>query len=76
MEQLVQRKLATTDPQDDKLAPFRQQAAVIRRNKDATVTRVHELASTLKDHEVMLADLQSQVPFIPELKTHNLNFVP
>ncbi|KAF9409806.1 hypothetical protein HW555_010929 [Spodoptera exigua] len=61
MEHLVQRKLATAGPQEDKLAPFRQQAAVIRRNKEASATRVHELAATLKDHEATLADLQSQV---------------
>ncbi|KAJ0180445.1 hypothetical protein K1T71_003849 [Dendrolimus kikuchii] len=64
MEQLVQRKLATTDPQDDKLAPFRQQAAVIRRNKDTSAARVHELAVTLKEHEATLADLQSQVKLL------------
>ncbi|CAH0604608.1 unnamed protein product [Chrysodeixis includens] len=61
MEHLVQRKLASAGPQEDKLAPFRQQAAVIRRNKEASATRVHELAATLKDHEATLADLQSQV---------------
>lgn len=61
MEHLVQRKLATAGPQEDKLAPFRQQAAVIRRNKEASATKVHELAATLKDHEATLADLQSQV---------------
>ncbi|KAG6449606.1 hypothetical protein O3G_MSEX006109 [Manduca sexta] len=61
MEQLVQRKLAAKGPQEDKLAPFRQQAAVIRRNKEASAARVHELASSLKDYEATLADLQSQV---------------
>lgn len=62
MEQLVQRKLATAGPQEDKLAPFRQQATVIRRNKESSAARVHELAATLKEHEATLADLQSQVP--------------
>ncbi|XP_072944094.1 intraflagellar transport protein 81 homolog isoform X2 [Epargyreus clarus] len=61
VEQLVQRRLAAAGPREDKLAPFRQQAAVIRRNKDASASRVHELAATLKDHEATLADLQSQV---------------
>ncbi|CAB3242055.1 unnamed protein product [Arctia plantaginis] len=61
MEQLVQRKLAMAGPQEDKLAPFRQQATVIRRNKEASATRAHELAATLKEHEATLADLQSQV---------------
>lgn len=61
MERLVQRKLATAGPQEDKVAPFRQQAAVIKRNKDASAARVHELAATLKDHEATLADLKSQV---------------
>lgn len=66
MEQLVQRKLATAGPQEDKLAPFRQQATVIRRNKEASATRVHELAATLKEHEATLADLQSQVGIYPK----------
>lgn len=61
MEQLVQRKLAMAGPQEDKLAPFRQQATVIRRNKESSAARVHELAATLKEHEATLSDLQSQV---------------
>ncbi|XP_063822253.1 intraflagellar transport protein 81 homolog isoform X2 [Ostrinia nubilalis] len=61
LEQLVQRRLASSGPQEDKLAPFRQQAAVIRRNKDASAARVHELAASLKEYEATLADLQSQV---------------
>lgn len=79
MERLVQRKLATAGPQEDKLAPFRQQAAVIRRNKEASATRVHELAATLKDYEATLADLQSQVlfsiqPLMFPLIGHRLSF--
>ncbi|XP_023947556.1 intraflagellar transport protein 81 homolog [Bicyclus anynana] len=61
IEHLVQRRLAATRPQEDKLAPFRQQATVIRRNKEASAARVHELTATLKDHEATLADLRSQV---------------
>lgn len=61
MEQLVQRRLASAGPQEDKLAPFRQQAAVIRRNKEASAARADELAAALRDHEATLADLQSQV---------------
>lgn len=61
LENLVQRRLAATGPQEDKLAPFRQQATVIRRNKEGSAARVHELTATLKDHEATLADLQSQV---------------
>ncbi|XP_039747399.1 intraflagellar transport protein 81 homolog [Pararge aegeria] len=61
IEQLVQRRLAASDPQEDKLAPFRQQATVIRRNKEASAARVHELTATLKEHEATLADLRSQV---------------
>ncbi|RVE54877.1 hypothetical protein evm_000644 [Chilo suppressalis] len=60
-EQLVQRRLAAAGPQEDKLAPFRQQATVIRRNKDASAVRVHELTASLKDYEATLADLHSQV---------------
>ncbi|XP_013146107.1 PREDICTED: intraflagellar transport protein 81 homolog [Papilio polytes] len=61
VEQMVQRRLAAAGPQDDKLAPFRQQAAVIRRNKEASADRVNDLTATLKEHEAVLADLQSQV---------------
>ncbi|XP_050345030.1 intraflagellar transport protein 81 homolog [Nymphalis io] len=61
IEQLVQRRLAASDPQEDKLAPFRQQATVIRRNKEISATRVHELTASLKEHEATLADLRSQV---------------
>ncbi|CAH2074174.1 unnamed protein product, partial [Iphiclides podalirius] len=61
IEQLVQRRLAATGPQDDKLAPFRQQAAVIKRNKEASAERVNELTVTLKEQEAILADLQAQV---------------
>ncbi|XP_041976928.1 intraflagellar transport protein 81 homolog [Aricia agestis] len=61
IEQLVQRRLAATNPAEDKLAPFRQQAAVIKRNKEASAARVDELAASLQSHEAALADLQSQV---------------
>ncbi|VVC94390.1 unnamed protein product [Leptidea sinapis] len=61
IEQLVQHRLASSGVQEDKLAPFRQQAAVIRRNKEASAGHVNELANTLKEHEATLADLQSQV---------------
>ncbi|KPJ01803.1 Intraflagellar transport protein 81-like [Papilio xuthus] len=61
VEQMVQRRLAAAGPQDDKLAPFRQQATVIRRNKEASADRVNDLTATLKEHEAVLADLQSQV---------------
>lgn len=60
----MQRRLAASGPQEDKLAPFRQQATVIRRNKEASASRVNELAATLKDHEATLADLKSQVTWI------------
>ncbi|XP_045519239.1 intraflagellar transport protein 81 homolog [Pieris brassicae] len=61
IEQLVQQKLATSGSQEDKLAPFRQQASVIKRNKEASAAHVHELNATLKEHEATLADVQSQV---------------
>ncbi|XP_047510339.1 intraflagellar transport protein 81 homolog [Pieris napi] len=61
IEQLVQQKLATSGSQEDKLAPFRQQASVIKRNKEASASHVHELTATLKEHEATLADVQSQV---------------
>ncbi|XP_068629995.1 intraflagellar transport protein 81 homolog [Battus philenor] len=61
IEQIVQSRLATAGPQDDKLAPFRQQAAIIKRNKEASAERVNELTASLKEYEAALADLQSQV---------------
>ncbi|XP_032514188.2 intraflagellar transport protein 81 homolog [Danaus plexippus] len=61
IEQIVQRRLSESDPQEDKLAPFRQQAAVIRRNKESSAARVHQLTTTLREHEATLADLRSQV---------------
>ncbi|CAG9585583.1 unnamed protein product [Danaus chrysippus] len=61
IEQIVQRRLSESDPQEDKLAPFRQQAAVIRRNKESSAARVHELTTTLRENEATLADLRSQV---------------
>lgn len=74
IEQLVTRRLATSGPQEDKLAPFRQQAAVIRRNKEASATRVHGLTASLKEHEANLTDLQSQVLSLQTINTHWISF--
>ncbi|PSN57775.1 hypothetical protein C0J52_07269 [Blattella germanica] len=45
--QLVERHLATNNPADDKLAPFRQQAAIIARKKETTAEQLTELRSKL-----------------------------
>ena len=43
ISQLVQRHLAMSNPADDKLAPFRQQAAIIARKKEATADQLAEM---------------------------------
>lgn len=45
ISQLVQRHLATKNPAEDKLAPFRQQAAIIARKKDSTAEQLAEMRS-------------------------------
>jgi hypothetical protein len=43
----VERHLATNNPTDDKLAPFRQQAAIIARKKETTAEQLTELKNKL-----------------------------
>lgn len=47
ISQLVERHLATNNPADDKLAPFRQQAAIIARKKETTAEQLTELRNKL-----------------------------
>lgn len=58
---MVQKKMALSDPQDDKLTPFRHQAAVIKRNKQATAEKLEELKTILRDTESRLSEKQTQV---------------
>jgi len=48
---LVERHLATNNPADDKLALFRQQAAIIARKKEATAEQLTELRNKLSTVE-------------------------
>ena len=43
----MERHLATNNPADDKLAPFRQQAAIIARKKETTAEQLTELRNKL-----------------------------
>lgn len=61
VENMVQKKMALSDPQDDKLTPFRHQAAVIKRNKQATAEKLEELKTILRDTESRLSEKQTQV---------------
>lgn len=45
VSQLLERHLASNNPADDKLAPFRQQAAIISRKKENVVEQLSELRS-------------------------------
>ncbi|CAG2053694.1 unnamed protein product [Timema podura] len=47
INQLVERHLATKNPSEDKLAPFRQQAAIIARKKETTAELLGELRGKL-----------------------------
>lgn len=48
---MVERHLATSNPVDDKLAPFRQQAAIIARKKDTIAEQFSELKAQLNKLE-------------------------
>ncbi|GBP21971.1 Intraflagellar transport protein 81 homolog [Eumeta japonica] len=61
VEQLASRRRAAAGPHEERLAPFRQHAAAIRRARDASAADVRELGNELRDHEATLADLHSQV---------------
>lgn len=43
----MERHLAMNNPADDKLAPFRQQAAIISRKKESTAEQLTELRNKL-----------------------------
>ncbi|KAK7873068.1 hypothetical protein R5R35_000352 [Gryllus longicercus] len=45
VNRIVERHLALNNPTDDKLAPFRQQAAIIARKKESTAEQLGELRS-------------------------------
>ncbi|KAK3909016.1 Intraflagellar transport protein 81-like protein [Frankliniella fusca] len=61
ISQLVQRHLATKNPAEDKLAPFRQQAAIIARKKDSTAEQLAEMRSRVAALEEELQEKQSQL---------------
>uniref|UniRef100_A0A1B6E6H5 Intraflagellar transport protein 81 homolog n=1 Tax=Clastoptera arizonana TaxID=38151 RepID=A0A1B6E6H5_9HEMI len=47
VNELVEKHLASTNPAEDKIAPFRQQAAIIERKKDSIAEQFSELKSQL-----------------------------
>lgn len=49
--QMVEHHLAANNPADDKLAPFRQQAAIIARKKETTAEHLTELRNKLSAAE-------------------------
>ncbi|XP_054282354.1 intraflagellar transport protein 81 homolog [Macrosteles quadrilineatus] len=56
VNELVERHLATSNPSDDKLAPFRQQAAIIGRKKDTIAEQFSELRV---QHNKLLDEISS-----------------
>lgn len=69
---MVERHLATNNPTDDKLAPFRQQAAIIARKKETTAEQLTELKNKLSAAEEELQVRYCTVTFSHALK--NLSF--
>ncbi|XP_063245204.1 intraflagellar transport protein 81 homolog isoform X4 [Bacillus rossius redtenbacheri] len=61
INQLVERHLATKNPTDDKLAPFRQQAAIIARKKETVTEQLKELQSTVNALDDELAEKQARL---------------
>lgn len=54
VNELVERHMATSNPTDDKLAPFRQQAAIIARKKDSIAEQFSELKT---QHNKLLEEI-------------------
>nr|CAD7195114.1 unnamed protein product [Timema douglasi] len=61
INQLVERHLATKNPSEDKLAPFRQQAAIIARKKETTAELLGELRGKLTSLNDELDERQNQL---------------
>lgn len=61
VSQLLERHLASNNPADDKLAPFRQQAAIISRKKENVVEQLSELRSRVSALEEELREKQGQL---------------
>lgn len=60
MNELVEQHLQNSNPVDDKLAPFRQQASIIARKKDSIAEEFSQLKGKLnklqEDIKVILLD--------------------
>ena len=67
VNQLVERHLASNNPADDKLAPFRQQAAIIARKKETTAEQLTELKNKMSAVEEEL-----QVKYCTVTSSHAL----
>ncbi|XP_067006845.2 intraflagellar transport protein 81 homolog [Anabrus simplex] len=61
VNRMVERHLATNNPSDDKLAPFRQQAAIVARKKETTAEQLGELRSKLSSLEEELEEKQGKL---------------
>lgn len=61
VSQLVEHHLATSNPTDDKLAPFRQQAAIIARKKETMAEQLTELKNKLSAVEEELQEKKNQL---------------
>ncbi|XP_046676776.1 intraflagellar transport protein 81 homolog [Homalodisca vitripennis] len=56
VNELVEKHLATSNPAEDKLAPFRQQAAIIARKKDSIAEQFSELKA---QHNKLLEEINT-----------------
>ncbi|XP_075213997.1 intraflagellar transport protein 81 homolog [Lycorma delicatula] len=61
VNQLVEQHLQTSNPVDDKLAPFRQQAAIIARKKDSIAEEFAELKGKLNKLQEEIQEKQEAV---------------
>ncbi|XP_047108512.1 intraflagellar transport protein 81 homolog isoform X1 [Schistocerca piceifrons] len=75
VNQLVERHLAMNDPVEDKLAPFRQQAAIIGRKKESAAEQLRELKNRLSSLEANIQEKQEKLKeFTGERVLHEEEF--
>lgn len=61
MNQLIEKRMMSADPMDDKLSLFRQQAAIIARKKESAATLLQESRERLVKAEFEAEEKRSQV---------------
>jgi intraflagellar transport protein 81 len=69
----VERHLAANNPTDDKLAPFRQQAAIIARKKETTAEQLTELKNKLSAVEEELQVKYCTVIYSHIVRTYDMH---